>query len=153
MKNITPFLWFDGNAEAAANYYVSVFPNSQIRNVVHGSGPMGPVTIVAFSLGGTEFSALDGGPEFTFSSAVSFVVECETQAEIDRYWEKLAAGGEEQACGWLKDKFGLTWQVVPRGIDKLLYGPDPEGSQRAMQAMLKMKKLDLAALKKAYAGN
>ena len=153
MKNITPFLWFDGNAEEAADYYVSVFPNSKIRNVVHGSGPMGPVTIVAFSLGGTEFSALDGGPEFTFSSAVSFVVECETQAEIDRYWEKLAAGGEEQACGWLKDKFGLTWQVVSRGIDKLLYGTDPEGSQRAMQAMLKMKKLDLAALKKAYAGN
>jgi predicted 3-demethylubiquinone-9 3-methyltransferase (glyoxalase superfamily) len=110
------------------------------------------VNIIAFSLGETEFTALSGGPEFAFSPAVSFVVACETQAEIDRYWERLSAGGEEQQCGWLKDRFGLTWQIVPEGIEKLLYGPDPEGSKRAVQAMLKMKKLDIAELKKAYDG-
>jgi predicted 3-demethylubiquinone-9 3-methyltransferase (glyoxalase superfamily) len=152
MKEITPFLWFNVNAEEAAGYYTSILPNSKILNVVRGSGPMGPVNIIAFSLGETEFTALSGGPEFAFSPAVSFVVACETQAEIDRYWERLSAGGEEQQCGWLKDRFGLTWQIVPEGIEKLLYGPDPEGSKRAVQAMLKMKKLDIAELKKAYDG-
>jgi predicted 3-demethylubiquinone-9 3-methyltransferase (glyoxalase superfamily) len=156
MKKITPFLWFDGKAGEAANFYVSVFKNSKILNVVRsgeeGPGPKGAVMYTTFKLDGEEFIALNGGPEFSFSSAVSFFVTCDTQAEVDYFWEKLSAGGEEQQCGWLKDKFGLTWQIVPEGIDKLLHGPDPEKSKRAFQAMLQMKKLDLAALKKAYDG-
>ncbi len=156
MKKITPFLWFDGKAGEAAIFYVSVFKNSRILNVVRngedGPGPKGAVMYTTFKLDGEEFMALNGGPEFSFSSAVSFFVTCDTQAEVDYFWEKLSAGGEEQQCGWLKDKFGLTWQIVPEGIDKLLHGPDPEKSKRAFQAMLQMKKLDLAALKKAYDG-
>jgi predicted 3-demethylubiquinone-9 3-methyltransferase (glyoxalase superfamily) len=155
MKKITPFLWFNGKAEEAANYYVSIFPNSKILNVVRGGedrGPQGSVSIITFSLNGDEFMALNGGPEFAFSSAISFMAVCQSQAEVDGLWAKLAAGGEEDQCGWLRDKFGVTWQVVPEGIEQVLYGPDHAGSLRAFQAMLKMKKLDLAALKQAYEG-
>jgi predicted 3-demethylubiquinone-9 3-methyltransferase (glyoxalase superfamily) len=157
MKKITPFLWFDGKAEAAVHYYLSIFKNSKILNVVRygedGPGPKDTVMYITFSLDGEEFMALNGGPEFTFSAATSFFVTCDTQAEVDYFWEKLTAGGAELQCGWLTDKFGLTWQIVPDGMEKLLHGPDQEKSGRAFRAMLQMKKLDLAALKKAYDGS
>jgi len=152
---ITPFLWFDSQAEEAANFYVSVFSNSRIREIVRygdaGPGPAGSVMTVAFELDGLPFTALNGGPLFKFNESISFVVNCETQAQIDALWEALSAGGQQDRCGWLKDRFGLSWQVVPTGLPQLLGHPDPMKAERAMQAMLKMRKLDIAALQQAHA--
>lgn len=151
---ITPFLWFDHEAEEAANFYVSVFPNSKIVKVLrYGEGapaPAGSVMTVDFQLDGQPFIALNAGPHFKFNEAISFVVNCQTQADVDHYWEKLTAGGNESQCGWLKDKFGLSWQITPAGLVDLMGGPDPVKSGRAMRAMMTMKKLDFAALKHAY---
>lgn len=156
MQKITPFLWFDSQAEEAANHYVSIFRNSRILKVVRfgeaGPGPKGSVMTVAFELDGLQFTALNGGPVFAFTEAISFAVSCETQAEIDTLWEKLTAGGKESRCGWLKDKYGLPWQLVPAVLPELLNDKDPVKAQRAMQAMMKMGKLDIAALKRAHAG-
>jgi predicted 3-demethylubiquinone-9 3-methyltransferase (glyoxalase superfamily) len=154
MKGPSPFLWFDSNAEEAANFYISIFKNSKIVNVSRygdaGPGPKGQVMVVNFELNGQPFMALNGGPVFHFNEAVSFVVTCDTQQEVDEYWIKLTAGGgQESMCGWLKDKYGLGWQVVPAGLSELLQDPDAARSKRAMEAMLKMKKLDLAAMKRA----
>ena len=152
---ITPFLWFDSQAEEAANFYVSVFSNSRIREIVRygdaGPGPAGSVMTVAFELDGLPFTALNGGPLFKFNESISFVVNCETQAQIDALWEALSAGGQQDRCGWLKDRFGLSWQVVPTVLPQLLGHPDPMKAERAMQAMLKMRKLDIAALQQAHA--
>lgn len=154
MNRITPFLWFDDKAEEATNFYLSIFKNSRMLDIVkigeEGPAPTGSVMYTQFLLDGQEFMALNGGPYFTFSPAISFFVNCETQAEVDRYWEKLSEGGEKGQCGWLKDKYGLSWQIVPNGINDYLHGRDIAGSKRAMEAMLKMSKLDLEALKKAY---
>ena len=154
MQKITPFLWFDHQAEEAANFYTSLFKDSKIVSISRygegGPGPQGAVMTVNFQLEGQDFIALNGGPEFTFSPAISFFVDCATQAEVDRLWDKLTEGGEEVQCGWLKDKFGLSWQIVPSGLSDLLNGKDAEGSRRAMQAMLQMKKLDLARMRQAY---
>jgi len=153
MQKITPFLWFDNNAEEAVKFYTSVFKNSKILKVARygdaGPGPKGSVMTVSFQIEGQQFIALNGGPQFKFTEAVSFVVNCETQKEVDEFWEKLSAGGEKGPCGWLKDKFGLSWQVVPTILDKLIADPDPVKSQRVMKAMLQMKKLDIAALQRA----
>ena len=147
---ITPFLWFDTQAEEAAELYVSVFPESRIVKVV--PGPDGQAMTVAFELAGKPFTALNGGPQYTFTEAVSFVIHCEDQDEVDHYWNALTAeGGEEGPCGWLKDRFGLSWQVVPDVLIRLLGDPDPEKAGRAMQAMLAMKKLDIAELERAAA--
>ncbi len=152
VQKITPFLWFDHQAEDAANFYVSIFPNSKIVKAVRygpaGPGPAGSVMTVEFQLEGQSFVALNGGPIYQFTEAISFVVNCPTQDEIDYYWGKLSAGGQEQ-CGWLKDKFGLSWQIVPTALPELLSNPDPEKGQRVMKAMLGMKKLDIGALKQA----
>jgi predicted 3-demethylubiquinone-9 3-methyltransferase (glyoxalase superfamily) len=157
---ITPCLWFDTQAEEAARFYVSIFPGSGIDHVsrygkagldVHGK-PAGSVMTVAFHLGSQPVTALNGGPQFHFSEAVSMQVACEDQAEIDRYWARLSDGGQEGPCGWLKDRYGLSWQVFPAAIGQLVSGPDPEGSRRAFEAMLKMRKIDLAALRRAYDG-
>jgi len=154
MKKITPFLWFDGRAEEAANFYTAIFPNSKIVSVMRsgeaGPGPKGSVMSATFELQGQEFIALNGGPMFTFSPAISFFVPCETQEEIDSYWDKLSEGGEQGPCGWLKDRFGLSWQVVPTGMEELFSDPDPERAQRAVAAMLKMSKIDIQKLKQAY---
>ena len=154
MQKIAPFLWFDKNAEDAAKFYTSIFKNSKIRKITRygdaGPGPKGSVMTVEFELEGQEFIALNGGPRFKFTEAVSFVVNCKTQKEVDKFWEKLSEGGEKGPCGWLKDKFGLWWQVVPAVLDKMLRDPDPEKSQSVMRAMLKMSKLDIAALERAY---
>jgi len=161
-QSIAPCLWFDGQAEAAARFYASIFPNSKIGTVtrfseagheIHGR-PAGSVMTVAFELDGQAFTALNGGPMFKFNEAISFQIICDTQEEVDHYWTKLSEGGDENAqqCGWLKDKFGLSWQVVPRILPKLLNDPDVEKSRRAMQAMLRMKKLDIAQLQEAVAG-
>ena len=154
MQKITPFLWFDHQAEEAANLYISLFQDSKITNISRygaaGPGPQGSVFTVNFVLEGQEFIALNGGPIFKFNESISFFVECPTQAEVDRLWDKLTEGGEEVQCGWLKDKYGLTWQIVPSGLNELLNGQDAEGSHRAMQAMLKMKKLDIEKLRQAY---
>ena len=157
MQKITPFLWFNGNAEEAMNYYVSIFKNSKVGTVARygeagakASGrPKGSVMTAQFQLDGQDFVAINGGPHFKFTEAVSFVVNCETQDEVDYFWEKLCEGGEEVQCGWLKDKFGLSWQVVPTILGKLMQDKDPEKSQRVMQAMLQMKKLDIETLKQA----
>jgi predicted 3-demethylubiquinone-9 3-methyltransferase (glyoxalase superfamily) len=160
-QKITPCLWFDDQGEKAANFYVSIFPNSKITSIsrygeagreFHGKEP-GTAMTVAFELGGEQFTALNGGPMFQFNEAISFQVHCETQAEVDHYWEKLSEGGDEKAqqCGWLKDKFGVSWQIVPRVLPELLKDKDPQKSQRVMQALLQMKKLDIAALKRAHA--
>lgn len=153
IQKITPFLWFDGQAEEAAGFYTAIFPNSKIVKVVRygaaGPGPAGSAMTVQFQLEGQTFVALNGGPHFTFSEAISFVVNCESQAEVDHYWEKLSAGGAEVQCGWVKDKYGLSWQIVPTALPELLGGPDPEKSQRVMKAMLAMKKLDIGALRRA----
>jgi predicted 3-demethylubiquinone-9 3-methyltransferase (glyoxalase superfamily) len=147
---ITPFLWFDSNAEEAVEFYLGVFKNSrrleELRNTGDAPGPKGGILTIAFELDGLKFTALNGGPEYKFNEAVSFVVRCDTQADVDYYWEKLTAGGSEIACGWLKDKFGLCWQVVPARIQELLKHP------KAMQAMMKMKKLDIAELERAAHG-
>ena len=157
MKKITPFLWFDDKAEEAANFYVSIFKNSKIGKVVrYGEGapaPKGTVMTVTFELDGQEFYALNGGPHFKFTEAVSFFVNCETQQEVDELWEKLSAGGKKDRCGWLKDKYGLSWQIVPSILGKLMHGSDPEKSKRVMQAMMKMDKLDIQKLQEAYDGN
>jgi predicted 3-demethylubiquinone-9 3-methyltransferase (glyoxalase superfamily) len=156
MSKITPFLWFDTQAEEAAQFYTSVFPNSKIRHVSHygeaGPGTPGAVMTVDFELDGEGFTALNGGPQYTFTEAVSFQVSCETQEEVDRYWSTLSEGGEEGPCGWLKDRYGLSWQIVPTALPRLLGDPDREKAQRAMAAMLKMRKLDIAELERAAEG-
>ena len=156
MPTIKPFLWFDHQAEEAANFYVSIFPNSTIDSVNHyGDGmplPKGTVMTVAFRLDGQEFVALNGGPHFTFSPAVSFVVTCDTQEDLDHYWDRLLQGGEVQRCGWLKDKYGLSWQVVPAALPKLLQSGDPDRSQRVLSAIMQMDKLDIPTLQRAYNG-
>jgi predicted 3-demethylubiquinone-9 3-methyltransferase (glyoxalase superfamily) len=155
MQKITPCLWFDTEGEDAARFYTSVFPNSRIVDVAHygsaGPRPEGTVMAVSFELDGQKFVALNGGPQFTFSEAISFQVDCESQEEVDAYWSKLSAGGEEGPCGWLKDKFGLSWQIVPRRLMELLQDPDKEKAQRAMEAMLKMKKIEVADVERAAA--
>ena len=148
MKGITPFLWFDGNAEEAVDFYMSVFKDSSKGQVLR-AGPDGPVITIAFTLNGQDFVALNGGPQYKFTEAVSFCINCNGQEEVDYYWNKLTEGGEEQPCAWLKDKFGLSWQVVPAQLPALLSNPDPAKAQRAMQAMLKMKKIDIATLENA----
>ncbi|HEX9292086.1 MAG TPA: VOC family protein [Gemmatimonadales bacterium] len=155
MQKITPFLWFDNNAEEAAQFYTSIFKNSKILNVSRygdaGPGPKGAVMVVHFQLEGQQFTALNGGPLFKFSEAFSFVVNCETQNEIDEYWNKLTSGGgKESECGWLKDKFGFSWQIVPTALGKLM--SDPKKANRVMQALLQMKKLDIAKLEAAGEG-
>jgi predicted 3-demethylubiquinone-9 3-methyltransferase (glyoxalase superfamily) len=142
MQKITPFLWFDGKAEEAARFYTSIFTNSKVESIT----PMS----ATFQLDGLEFIALNGGPHFTFTEAISFFVRCETQEEIDYFWEELSAGGEKGRCGWLKDKFGVSWQIVPPVLGEMLNDEDDKKSQRVMQAMLKMGKLDIKALKQAY---
>jgi predicted 3-demethylubiquinone-9 3-methyltransferase (glyoxalase superfamily) len=153
MQKITPFLWFNGQAEEAANLYTSLFKNSKIGNAARygeaGPGPKGSVMSVTFQLDGQEFIALNGGPQFTFSPAVSFLVSCETQEEVDRLWEKLSEGGRTNRCGWLQDKFGLSWQIVPSVLGKMLHDQDPEKSKRVMSAMLQMEKIDIAGLERA----
>jgi predicted 3-demethylubiquinone-9 3-methyltransferase (glyoxalase superfamily) len=152
-QKIVPNLWFDGQAEQAAEFYCSVFPNSRVVTVARyteaGPGPAGSVMTVEFELDGDRFVGINGGPEFTFSEAVSFQITCADQAEIDRYWAALTDGGEEGPCGWLKDRFGLSWQVVPAGMDELFSDPDSGRARRAMEAMFGMRKLDLAALRAA----
>jgi predicted 3-demethylubiquinone-9 3-methyltransferase (glyoxalase superfamily) len=154
MQKITPFLWFNDQAEEAMNFYTSIFKNSRIISVSRygegGPGPQGSVMTATFELDGQEFMALNGGPLFTFTEAISFFVNCETQAEVDELWGKLTEGGEESQCGWLKDKFGLSWQIVPSVLGELLNDPDAEKAGRVMNAMLKMKKIDIAGLRAAY---
>ena len=154
MEKITPFLWFDGKAEEAANFYTSIFKNSQIVNMMRygeaGPGPKETVMSAVFELNGQTFIALNGGPMFTFSPAISFFVNCETQEEVDDLWEKLSDGGERQRCGWLKDKYGVSWQIIPTILGQLLQDKDTHRSKRAMQAMMQMDKIDIAALKRAY---
>ena len=156
MLKITPFLWFDSQAEEAANHYISIFPNSRIVSVLRvgdaGPGPKGSVLTVAFELDGNEITALNGGPQFKFTEALSLVVHCTTQDEVDHYWEKLSAGGYKSQCGWLKDKFGVSWQITPDFLIEALLDKDPKRSARVMQAMMQMAKIDIAALKKAQAG-
>ncbi len=157
MQKITPFLWFNDNAEEAMNFYLSVFKNSKVGNVSRygeaGPGPKGSVMVASFEIEGQKFTALNGGPQFKFTEAISFVVNCETQEEVDELWEKLIeGGGVPSQCGWLKDKFGLSWQIVPTILPKLLGGKDAEGSQRAMKEMMTMTKLDISRLQKAYDG-
>jgi predicted 3-demethylubiquinone-9 3-methyltransferase (glyoxalase superfamily) len=156
MPKITPFLWFDTQAGEAAAFYCSVFPNSKIlrtsRYGESGPGPEGSVMTVELELDGQRFIALNAGPIFKFTEAISFVIDCKSQAEVDNYWEKLTAGGEESQCGWLKDRYGLSWQVVPTVLGELLSDPDAKKANRVMQAMLKMKKIEIEPLKKAYQG-
>ena len=156
MQKITPFLWFDNNAEEAVDFYCSIFKNSRVLNISrYGDavpGPKGTVMTVDFELDGEKLIALNGGPQFKFTEAISLVVTCETQEEIDYFWEKLSAGGAESQCGWLKDKYGLSWQVVPTIIGELISDKDPERSNRVMQEVLKMKKLEIEPLKRAYEG-
>jgi predicted 3-demethylubiquinone-9 3-methyltransferase (glyoxalase superfamily) len=159
-QKITPFLWFDSQAEEAANFYVSIFKQSRIGAITRfddegskaAGRPKGSIMTVEFELDGQKFTALNGGPLFKFTEAISLVVNCENQTEIDHFWDKLSAGGEEVQCGWLKDRFGVSWQVVPTILIELLQDKDPERSRRVMAAMLKMKKLDVDALRKAYDG-
>lgn len=156
MRKITPFLWFDGQAEEAANLYVSLFGNSRILTVTRcgdaGPGPKGTVMTIAFELDGQAFIALNGGPQFKFTEAVSLFVNCETQEEVDHLWEKLSAGGSKERCGWLKDKFGLSWQIVPAALSEMLRDQDAAKSKRVMEAMLRMQKIDIGVLKQAYDG-
>jgi len=153
-QKITPFLWFDNQAEEAVNFYVSIFKNSKITSIDRygeaGPGPKGTVMTASFELEGQGFMALNGGPDFKFTEAISFFVSCETQAEVDEFWEKLSVGGEKGPCGWLKDKYGVSWQIVPTILGELLNDPDPEKSQGVMKAMLQMKKLDINVLRRAY---
>ena len=154
MQKITPFLWFDGKAEEAMNFYASIFKNSQIGSITRygeeGPGPAGTVMTATFQLDGQEFIALNGGPQFKFTEAISFSVNCEMQEEVDELWEKLSQGGEQQQCGWLKDKFGLSWQINPTALGEMLGDKDPEKAGRVMKAMLQMKKIDIKILKQAY---
>jgi len=155
-QKVTPFLWFDGQAEEAANFYTSIFKNSKIHNMTRygdaGPGPKGSVMTVQFQLDGLEFVALNGGPQYHFTEAISFAIRCETQQEVDELWSKLTAGGEPGQCGWLKDKFGLSWQVVPKQLPKMLTDPDPAKTQRVMKAMMDMDKIEIAPLEAAYNG-
>ncbi|MFL6416376.1 MAG: VOC family protein [Bryobacteraceae bacterium] len=156
-QKITPFLWFDTQAEEAANYYISVFDESRVETVRRygkaGPGPEGSVMTISFQLAGQHFTAINGGPHFRFNEAVSFVVNCADQDEIDYFWQKLSDGGKESQCGWLKDRFGLSWQIVPAALSELFKNDDPQASGRVMKALLQMKKLDIAALENARAGN
>lgn len=159
-QKISPFLWFDDQAEDAAKYYVSIFKNSRIASIARydeegakaAGRPAGSVMTVAFELEGQAFTALNGGPHFKFTEAISFVVNCETQGEVDHFWEKLSAGGQQVQCGWLKDRFGVSWQIVPTVLVEMLQDADREKSKRVMAAMLTMKKIDVEGLKTAYAG-
>lgn len=158
MQKISPFLWFDDKAEEAVNFYVSIFKNSKIGTITHygeegaevSGRPKGTAMVVTFQLDGQEFIALNGGPVFKFSEAISFSVNCETQEEVDELWEKLSEGGEKGKCGWLKDKYGLSWQIVPTVLGEMMQDKDAEGSERVMSAMLKMDKIDIETLKQAY---
>ena len=154
MQKISPFLWFDNNAEEAVNFYTSIFKNSKIVSVSRygdaGPGPKGQVMVINFELDGQEFLALNGGPQFKFTEAISLVVNCKNQEEVDRFWDKLSEGGQKVQCGWLKDKFGLSWQVVPTILGELMQDKDPKKADRVMKAMLKMVKIDIAGLKRAY---
>ena len=153
-QKITTFLWFDSNAEEAMNHYVSIFRNSKVLSVMRygkaGPGPAGTVMLCNFRIEGQEFAALNGGPRFKFTEAISLVVNCDSQKEVDEMWKKLSAGGATSQCGWLKDKFGLSWQIVPRVLLELLRDKDPVKSQRVMRAMLQMTKIDIARVKQAY---
>lgn len=154
MQKITPFLWFDGNAEEAMNFYVSIFRNSKILKVVRygdaGPGPKGTVMVASFQLEGQEFQALNGGPQFKFTPAISLFVNCETQQEVDDLWKRLSEGGREDQCGWLQDRFGLSWQIIPTLLPRLLSDKDAKKSQSVMKAMLQMKKIDTKKLQQAY---
>jgi predicted 3-demethylubiquinone-9 3-methyltransferase (glyoxalase superfamily) len=156
VQKITPNLWFDTEAEEAANFYTSIFKDSEVVNVMHygeaGPRPAGMVMTVTFRLQGQEFTALNGGPDFKFNESISFLVNCESQDEVDEFWEKLSEDGEEGPCGWLKDKFGVSWQIVPTVLDALLQDKDSEKANRVMKAMLQMKKIDIAVLQEAYGG-
>jgi predicted 3-demethylubiquinone-9 3-methyltransferase (glyoxalase superfamily) len=156
MQKITPFLWFDGQAEEAANFYVSIFKNSKILNIARygdaGPAPKGSVMLVTFQLEGQDFMALNGGPAYSLTPAISLFVSCETQAEVDHLWDKLTAGGSEVQCGWLKDKFGLSWQIIPKALTELMQDKDPVKSQRVFKAMMGMIKIDIESLKRAYRG-
>ena len=156
MQKITPFLWFDNQAEEAMNHYVSIFKNSKVGKITRygdaGPGPKGSVMVASFEIEGQPFTALNGGPQFKFTEAVSFVVNCETQEEVDELWERLSAGGAEGQCGWLKDKFGLSWQIIPAALVELISDPDPEKSRRVTEAMLQMTRIDIAKLRQAHAG-
>ena len=155
-QKITPFLWFDNQAEEAMNFYISIFKNSKVGSVSRygdaGPGPKGQVMVATFQLEGQEFMALNGGPHFKFTEAISLLVHCETQEEVDYFWEKLSEGGQESQCGWLKDRFGLSWQIVPTVLGKLMTDKDPEKSNRVMRAMLQMTKIEIQKLKDAYEG-
>ena len=158
MQKITPFLWFDGNAEEAMNFYLSIFKNSKVRGVSRyseaGPGPAGSVMVANFTLDGQDFMALNGGPQFKFNEAISFVVNCQNQQEVDELWEKLSSqGGKPGRCGWLKDKFGVSWQIVPAALGELMKDKDPQKSKRVMQAMFQMNKIDIDALMRAREGN
>jgi predicted 3-demethylubiquinone-9 3-methyltransferase (glyoxalase superfamily) len=154
MQKITPFLWFDGKAEDAMNFYVSIFKNSKVMRVTRfgdaGPGPKGAVMSATFQLEGQEFFALNGGPQFQFTPAISLFVNCETQQEVDELWEKLSAGGEKNRCGWLRDKYGLSWQIIPTALGEMLGDRDPAKAKRVMKAMLQMDKIDIKGLKQAY---
>lgn len=158
MQKITPCMWFDDNAEEAVRFYTSIFKNSSIGTITHygeagaevSGRPKGTVLTIAFQLDGQEYTALNGGPIFKFSPAISFIVNCESQQEVDMLWDKLTAGGETEQCGWLKDKYGVSWQIVPTVLDKMLSDPDPVKTESVMKAMLKMIKLDIAGLQRAY---
>jgi len=156
MQKITPFLWFDGNAEEAMNFYTSIFKNSKIGQVRRygegGPGPKGSVMTATFQIEGQEFVGLNGGPQYKFTPAISFLVSCETQAEVDELWGKLLAGGEAIQCGWLKDKFGVSWQIIPKALGELLGDKDPQKAQRVMKAMMGMVKIDVEGLRRAYEG-
>ncbi len=156
MQKITPFLWFDGKAEEAANFYVSIFKNSKIEAITRygdaGPGPKGTVMVVGFQLEGQKFTALNGGPAYTFTPAISFYVNCETQAEVDALWDKLSAGGKEIQCGWLTDRYGVCWQIIPNTLMELMQDKDPVKAQRVFQAMMKMVKIDIEGLKRAHRG-
>jgi predicted 3-demethylubiquinone-9 3-methyltransferase (glyoxalase superfamily) len=161
MQKITPFLWFDHQAEEAAKFYTSVFKNSKVGRILRydeatakaAGGPVGSVLTIEFEIEGQKFTALNGGPQFKFNESVSFVVYCQTQAEVDYFWQKLTAdGGQESECGWLRDKFGLSWQVTPTVLIEMLHDKDPKKSERVMNAMMQMQKIDIGKLKAAYAG-
>jgi predicted 3-demethylubiquinone-9 3-methyltransferase (glyoxalase superfamily) len=156
VQKITPNLWFDTEAEEAANFYISILKDSEVVNVMHygdaGPRPAGMVMTVTFRLQGQEFTALNGGPDFKFNESISFLVNCESQEEVDELWERLSEGGEQGPCGWLKDKFGVSWQIIPTVLDTLLQDEDSEKANRVMKAMLQMKKIDIAGLQEAYEG-